>query len=196
MPYYVILTTDEGCRIAGSFAIMDYSVPVFPFGYWSYTGSENVHRFMYNSPDSTYRCYWEFEDGTVLQGNEITHTMSDGNNEVELKVYDTGGNLVYSEEIRISGKATGMEEPAADAIRIYPNPVTDLLYVELGETGYGNASAVIYGIRGRKLIDIDNVNFTDGFFRFNVNELPAGLYMIRLLYEDEVLGTGKFIKSD
>jgi hypothetical protein len=196
MPYYVILTTAEGCRIAGSFAIMDYSVPVFPFGYWSYTGNENEHQFRYNPPDSTYRCYWEFENGTVLEGNEVTHNMSDENNEVELKVYDTGGNLVYREEIMIPGQATGVVEPAARAIRLYPNPVTDILHVEPGETGYGNASAVIYGIRGEKLLDIKNVGYADSSFRINVSDLPAGLYMIRLLSGDEVLGTGRFIKSD
>lgn len=196
MPYYVILTTAEGCRTAGSFAIMDYSVPVFPLGYWTFSGTDNEYQFRYDATDSTYLCSWEFEDGTVLQGNVISHSMTDDNNEVVLKVYDSGGNLLYTEEILIPGQATGIIEPVTEAIKLYPNPVGDYLSVEISEISYSTVNTVIYGIRGEKLLDLKDLNSTGGSFSIIVRDLPTGLYMIRVLHGNKVIGTSKFIKSD
>lgn len=195
MPYYVILTTASGCTIAGSFAIMDYSVPVFPFGHWWYSGTGNEYRFRYNSPDSSYRCIWSFEDGTQLQGNDVTHTMLiNDDNSVSLEVYDENGNLVYSEEIEISNTATHSTKLAVPDTRIYPNPVSDRLHIELGGFSYDFIDFVIIDMRGRQVLSNRLSGNHSEALSIDVAELPQGLYIIRLSYENQLLVSHKFIK--
>jgi hypothetical protein len=122
--------------------------------------------------------------------------MTDDNNELVLKVYDSGGNLVYTEGIIIPGQVTGITEPVTGTIKIYPNPARDFISVDIGEISYGTVNAGIYGIRGEKLLDLRDLNSAGGHFSINVMGLPSGLYMIRVLNGNEVSGTGRFIKSD
>jgi PKD repeat protein len=194
MPYYVILATPGGCTIAGSFAIMDYSVPAVPFGYWTYSGTGDVQRFQYNTPDSSYQCFWDFGNGTVIQGNEVTRTMSDENNPVHLKVYDANGNLVYSEDIKISNHVTGLTGPVAAHARLYPNPVTDRLYVELSNNSYEFIDLMIMDLTGKQVVSEKlPVNYGDAC-SIDVSDLPQGLYLVRIMHENLLLEKGKFIK--
>jgi PKD repeat protein len=194
MPYYVILTTPDGCTVAGSFAIMDYSVPVFPFGYWTYTENGDLQRFQYNTPDSSYQCFWDFGDGTVVQGNDITHTLTGENNPVRLTVYDASGNLVHSEDIMILNEVTGVTGPVTSATRLYPNPVTDRLYVELSDNSCEFIDLMIIDLTGKQVVS-ERLQWNHGdAWSIDVSGLPHGLYLIRMLHENQLIGKGKFIK--
>jgi len=195
MPYYVILTSSEGCTVAGSFAVMDYSVPVYTFGYWSYTGIGDNYRFAYNTPDSSYQCYWDFGDGVVLEGNEVDYTVTgEMTDPVSLKVYDSNGNLVHSEQIKVANTATGVDNPVDHTTRIYPNPVSDILYLELGDNDYENIDLMIIDMTGRM---VRSQRLTgNGFepYAIDVSDLSHGLYLARIMHGNQLIGSEKFLK--
>jgi PKD repeat protein len=195
MPYYVILTTPSGCTVAGSFAVMDYSVPVYTFGNWSYSGIGSEYRFTFNTPDSSYQCFWDFGDGIVLQGNDISYEMViNGNNSVDLTIYDMNGNLVHSEEIKISNAATSITEPVVLATRIYPNPAYDHLYLELKENNYEFIDFVVIDMTGRQVLSLRLSQNNNGIYNIDISDLPHGIYLTRILHGNQLLGSDKFIK--
>ena len=195
MPYYVILTSPDGCTVAGSFAVMDYSVPVYTFGYWSYSGTGNEQHFTYSTPDSSYQCFWDFGDGIILEGNDIMRTMPiNENTSVELKVYDMSGNLVHSEEIDISNNATTLNEPVVPYIRLYPNPASDYLYLDLKENSYEYIDFVIVDMTGKQVLSQRLSGNNNGTYSIDINDLPNGLYLTRLLHRNQLLGSHKFVK--
>jgi PKD repeat protein len=195
VPYYVVLTSPDGCTVAGSFAVMDYSVPVFNTGYWTYSGKGNEYRFIYNTADSSYQCFWDFGDGTVLQGNDIAYEMMiNGNNSVDLTVYDMNGNLVHSEEIKISNAATGVTGPVLPAARIYPNPAYDHLCLELKDNNYEFIDFIVVDMTGRQVLSHRLFQNDNGIYNIDISNLPHGIYLTRILYGNQQLGIDKFIK--
>jgi PKD repeat protein len=195
MPYYVILTSGGGCTVAGSFAVMDYSVPVYTFGYWSYSGIGNDYRFAYNTPDSSYECYWDFGNGVILEGDAVDYTITeDMTDPVNLTVYDADGNLVHSEQIKVSFEPTGLTEPAVNLFRIYPNPVSDVLYLELGENNYDFVDLTVFDMTGKTVRThrLPGNNYEP--YSIDVSDLAGGIYLARVMYGSRMLGSEKFMK--
>lgn len=78
----------------------------------------------------------------------------------------------------------GIETPADDAkVRIYPNPATDIIWVETAEP----TTVEILDIMGRRII---SAKASVGRTQLDVNALPQGIYIIRT--EN---ATSKFIKK-
>jgi hypothetical protein len=95
---------------------------------------------------------------------------------VEVKVFEVGnetntvtGRWLFSTTTR--AKETNANTPT---IRIYPNPTTDYFQITDDE---GIDKVVIYNIIGRQM---RTYKVTDNG-KYNVNDLPEGLYIIRLL---------------
>ena len=63
------------------------------------------------------------------------------------------------------------------ALRIYPNPTDDVLYVEL--SGAGIRSVGLYDLQGRVVADVANAG---GYptVTLNVRSVPAGIYLLRV----------------
>lgn len=73
-------------------------------------------------------------------------------------------------------------EPTNDFISVYPNPATS--YTEIISIDYlNNATFEMYDING-KLISSQNVTGTK--IRVNRNDIPAGIYFIKIMTEEKV----------
>ena len=70
-----------------------------------------------------------------------------------------------------------------DAIKIYPNPVTENLIIDAGEMEI--TAIQIYDISGRNVYN-DNTAFT-GAKSFQTTDIKDGIYFIRLISDDEYL---------
>ena len=77
----------------------------------------------------------------------------------------------------------GVEEPKAvnpmTTARIYPNPVSDRLFVEVNASRASEMSITIYNITGQKVME-ENVNITTGINTPSVNtsSLTSGIYFV------------------
>jgi hypothetical protein len=66
--------------------------------------------------------------------------------------------------------------PVVKGIGLYPNPVENILIVDLGSITE-KATIKIYDMNGRIVIErIAN----SGMNRFNTNKLPSGLYFVKI----------------
>jgi hypothetical protein len=85
---------------------------------------------------------------------------------------------------------------ANEEIKIYPNPGTDKLTIEMpGPGSYTSGIVSIYGMIGQELI---HQQLTGWKVEINISFLPAGIYFVRLMNMEKiapiVIGIGKFIK--
>ena len=82
------------------------------------------------------------------------------------KKYDS-----MAEAVSVTVEVLSVDEIDANRISIYPNPASDVIYVDLDET----FNAVIYNYQGQM---IKNVNVDNG--QINVSELTNGIYFLEI----------------
>ena len=88
------------------------------------------------------------------------------------------------------------EEEIIDAVseiessfcRIYPNPATDFLYIELPETGFVTE---IFDVRGHRVFVAENEEKT---LKISIKNRQPGSYFYRISKGEEVLENGEFLK--
>ncbi|MDR1182378.1 MAG: T9SS type A sorting domain-containing protein [Bacteroidales bacterium] len=74
-----------------------------------------------------------------------------------------------------------------EKINIYPNPSKDKFFIECE-----NFSAItLYDMLGREVLN-QNINGTS---EINISQLPKGIYVIRVLSENKVIGSSKIVKQ-
>ena len=79
----------------------------------------------------------------------------------------------YQNSFNILGSPTSHEN-VLSGFTIYPNPVSDVLNIDL-EGGVNNAVADIYSIAGSKVL---TQYLSDNSSRINVSGLPKGAYLV------------------
>jgi hypothetical protein len=195
VPYYVSITGLEGCQVVGSFAILDYTKPYDPFGYWTINGFGTSYDLSYALPDSNYVCNWVFSDGTIMTGDNIRYDFSeDLDKSVTLVVLDGSGNRVYTEEIALN-KTTAVKDKKAINISLYPNPASEEINLQFNKPASEDFRVEIYNSLGQ--MQLTN-QFTDhsGASRVSVNisELGKGIYFARISEKGNSPVTLRFIK--
>lgn len=81
------------------------------------------------------------------------------------------------------------------SFNIYPNPASGIITVEQNETSSGiEAEISIYSLTGKELL---RQQLTGPKTEFNVSALPAGVYFIRLIPDDQnaAVKVGRFVKK-
>ena len=195
IPYYVSIISPEGCQVVGSFAILDYTKPYDPFGYWTINGSGTSYDLSYALPDSGYVCNWVFSDGTVMTGENIRYDFSeDLEKSVTLVVLDREGNQVYSEDISLIG-ATSVKSTKSTDITLYPNPASEEIHLLFNNPVNEELQIDIFNSLGQ--IQISR-RFTDlagtSGVNLNISELEKGIYFARILERNYSPVTIRFIK--
>ena len=80
---------------------------------------------------------------------------------------------------------TGIHTADFSDLRIYPNPVSDILFISAGNPG----RIKIADLSGRVLIHKETASS-----RVNVSTLQDGIYFIQIFKNDNSVGTGRFVK--
>lgn len=114
---------------------------------------------------------------------------------------------VYSapeEEIEIFGYITVLNLELDKNLKIYPNPTTDMVTVELQESTTTDASTgrmITVPVSGKYEIELWNMlsmvkrfATSDPVYRLSLSGLPAGIYFVRVIRDGEIY-TKKLIKK-
>ena len=77
---------------------------------------------------------------------------------------------------------------------IFPNPVLEVLNIEIGSRQSGTFDLQIIDVNG-KVVQVERIELQEGLNlkKFNVNKLPIGFYLIHLL-NDKKFVTQKMLK--
>ena len=116
---------------------------------------------------------------------DYDYTPAMGWNYYRLKIIDRSGNFTYS-PVRAVKFDKGMEE-----VRIFPNPATDLLHIQLPSSYINNTTLQIYGIDGKF---ISSMKPTTNTVQLNVLPLPASTYLLQIIKKDGSQQTYRFVK--
>ena len=80
-------------------------------------------------------------------------------------------NLVYDE-------CVGVEEQEPSAFKVYPNPVENIVFVEL--RGAEIASVALYDLQGRVVTDVCDTPLQKTTTTLNMKSVPSGVYVLRV----------------
>ncbi len=78
-------------------------------------------------------------------------------------------------------------------ITVYPNPFTDYSLISIDRDCY-NASLTIYNITGKKVKEINNISGSE--IEISRDNLPCGIYLLRLTENNKLVYSEKIIISD
>jgi hypothetical protein len=117
---------------------------------------------------------------------DYDHNPATGWNYYRLKIIDQSGSFSYS-PVRAVKFNKGLEE-----VRIFPNPATDVLNVQLPSSYVNNATLQLYHIDGRS---ISTLKPTVNSIKLNVKPLAGGTYVLRIIRTNGEVETYPFIKQ-
>ena len=89
-----------------------------------------------------------------------------------MKVIQPGFNLNWI-EFDFTGNSMGTDDNEIDRIRLFPNPVSEILNIN---TKYQNFKIEIYDMIGKKIFNAENLN------SINVRDYDDGIYLLKLSF--------------
>ncbi|MDD3125832.1 MAG: YCF48-related protein [Candidatus Kapabacteria bacterium] len=89
-----------------------------------------------------------------------------------------GSGLVMS----CGAEMSAVEEqlPKNVALRVYPNPVTELVNIEMPNSLSGNVDVEVSDIAGKVVMNTQNVMITNGMIELNLQNLNTGFYTVKV----------------
>jgi hypothetical protein len=139
---------------------------------------------------------WALEGGNppaglnILANGTISGTpMIEGTFNFTVKATNTAGSDSKSLTIVIDGNI-GISENSGTDVKIYPNPTTGQLRITNYELRISNVD--IYDVYGRKLLSHTPNRLPQTVL--DISHLPNGVYFVRILSDDTVIGNKKIVK--
>lgn len=134
-----------------------------------------------------------FNSGTVEPGQQFTFT------------FDTIGELPYyciphcgigmEGTVTVESDPIGTEEVLAETtVEIFPNPVKDLLQVQLSSGNISSVAVKIYDINGRKVMQAADIPVSADQFRLDTSPLRQGLYVVEMTIDGQAIMVEKINK--
>ena len=103
----------------------------------------------------------------------------------------------FSDDISltISSMSTGVHDVVTEHIRVYPNPVHETLYFELGNLQEPHIQVRIFDLTGRQIVEKDFNILNQGVsnIELNTSDLQTGVYIYGI-YSGELLKFGSFTR--
>ncbi len=114
-----------------------------------------------------------------------TYTMIFAIADVYDAIFDSGIFIKFcnSPSLDLEDKSSLLE------LKIFPNPANDVISIQLNE-GVHNANVEIYSLSGELLIKQE----IDATSSISVSSLEKGTYIVKLLMDNLMISTGKFVK--
>ena len=98
--------------------------------------------------------------------------LTEGSYKLRMKVIQPGFNLNWI-EFDFTGNSMGIDDNEIDRIRLFPNPVSEILNIN---TKYQNFKIEIYDMIGKKIFNAENLN------SINVRDFDDGIYLLKLSF--------------
>ena len=98
--------------------------------------------------------------------------LTEGSYKLRMKVIQPGFNLNWI-QFDFTGNSMGTDDNEIDRIRLFPNPVSEILNIN---TKYQNFKIEIYDMIGKKIFNAENLN------SINVRDFDDGIYLLKLSF--------------
>ncbi len=125
---------------------------------------------------------WNLGDGTIVTTNDVEHTYTEnGTYTINLEATNDCGTSNYEEELTISN--VGMLVLNEENIRLFPNPTSDYVKVDLGNNFNEVKTVSIINNLGKKLVIMDKIERQ--VITLSTKDLVSGVYFVSVLKGDE-----------
>lgn len=127
---------------------------------------------------------WDFGDGSTSTDQATSHTYEEvGNYTITLTVTSAEG----CEDVNsvMIGIVTGIEEPLAVHIDVFPNPLRNDIQVVNILTGTNDGKLSVYNSQGIRILE--NIIANEAHHTLNVSHLPNGIYMLKFQREQDIV---------
>ncbi len=192
---YVTLTTKNSTTTCTSESV--YTVTVS-------AGSASIpdviyHKGQFICQDNTMSSYqWGYDDAAtmdsvVLDGEtnqNYTNEFPDFANRYYWVITDNGGCIQKTYYNRPTGVADVNDIEVG--MKLYPNPASSYVNVEVSETVKGNIVMDVYNLMGQK---IQSVNAVNNKAQIQIADLPAGAYLVDCHSDGIKVAAARFIKN-
>ncbi len=185
--YSVVVTDDAGCTEEQSFSVgepdalsadvvnltnetlnnMDGSIDISPVG--------GVDPYTFE---------WTDENGNLISNDEDISDLSAGNYNVE--VTDANG-CIAQHTFTIQSVVSVIDHEMARKIKLYPNPTSGLVNMELEDVHTSVADIHVFDVNGKMAISQRQVDISSGVYQFDMSESAVGLYIVRILIKNSVV---------
>lgn len=172
-----------------------------PAGY-SYRINSRVHDaessangHLYTADARFYVLYSNSSWGSVIEDIAPEHEMPDGGL-VSFKVRPATatpiGTYLLDVDIVRTVNTSVADYSGNSLFSVYPNPAVDVLHCEVSQDYVtGNSSFQILDVFGRV---VKQQSFNSQKFMVDVNSMESGLYFVRLISDEQIMITKKFVK--
>lgn len=128
---------------------------------------------------------WEFEGGTPVTSTEANPAvvyMNTGKFDVRLTVSNgVQSKSILKKDYITVGNCTGFEEPSASPIfRIFPNPASENVTIEIDKKISGNCNLILFDFTGCKVMDLQRIVPSGNRISLDLSGLRKGLYFLRV----------------
>jgi hypothetical protein len=74
---------------------------------------------------------------------------------------------------------------------VYPNPVTDVLNINISNSSFKNSEVVVYNVSGAEVL---KTNMAKSSAQLNIENLSNGVYLVKVTNQNGFNKTVKFVK--
>jgi len=190
--YTVQATLENVCQKNTSFTLL--SKPA-----WHTSTLNGSNTFTVLTPSNDVQYVWNFGNGVTMTGATVNYTFpQDGVFDVQLKALSLNGSSELTQQVVVS-KSQNQAQAAVVSkteLQLYPNPVKEILRVDFKNSDAKELTIQIKNMSGQIVylnqITNDGSSHTD----LNIQNLKAGIYMLRIYNGQQLIGERKFIKAE
>ena len=124
---------------------------------------------------------WTFTGGTPSTStvaNPVITYPTAGSYAVKLVVTNADGSDSLTKAGYITVNLTGINDDNNSAVKVYPSPATDVIYLNSGNLDFGNATFMITSIDGKYSEVLENLVKQNDIISIPVNNLQSGMYLL------------------
>jgi hypothetical protein len=141
---------------------------------------------------------WGYDDATTLDSTlvqgEVNQVYFNANPDLIHNYYwvmTTKGSCLQKTYYNVPLGITNVNE-IAGSVKVYPNPASNNINVEVNGAFGGNMEIVILNLLGQR---VNSTPAIDNKATINVSNLPAGVYLVDCVRDGVKIATAKFIKN-
>jgi len=163
---------------------------------WKVESSNGKYLFNVITPADSILYRWDFGDGKYAFGNAVEYSYEkEGSYNVTLTAISGNSTAESTQKLAVAASITSIGHiPVAD-LKAYPNPVKDFLTLDFGKPVTGKLNIEMENVTGQKVLTRSIILNGEHHILLGTTPLPCGIYLLRMISDNQVLSVVKIQKT-
>jgi PKD repeat protein len=186
--YYVNAVVDSKCQKNTSFAFLTSPA-------WKYEYANGKVSFTVLAPSDSLIYRWDFGDGNYAFGKSVEYNYAkEGNYDVTLSAISGSYSNDSSQKVEVMTNITPVKELGMNDLTIFPNPVSDKLWIDFKKPVTGTVTTEIIDMKGQVVSAIQYMLNSQNLIPVQTSQLQDGIYFLRINCDKQFINGIKFFK--